>query len=563
MAKKVKQYSEPAVTEDIPFDGAASEGAPCVKIVETRDLVLDCYQTRDALSLITPAIQNSGDNGQVIDEHIDAAYREESDTFGSFFLGNTEFALSVTRVQEVVNPPERFTPLPLSPAFLKGVFNLRGAIIPVIDLRKILASDGDSPVEGQKIAIVEYGVCCVGLLFDNTGEIFKSRPDERCDFMGSFGGVVSGVFKKDGGRRIVQILDVPSLFTTHGIAGKFNFGERGRDRNSLLNKKGNRKQCISFLVGPSRCALGIEAIQEILKVDKVKIGLDIGHCIGTIELRGAVVPIVDFAALLGFRGVDRSEVATLGERRVLVMRIEQALFGLLVDMVESLVTYYPDELIKFAVLTNIKEDMFKGCISGQSEGDILLLDQDKVLSSGEVQVITRGHSKLFSNTGDRGLVSKKCGLRKTYITFLIEEKYGIGIGDVREIIDLPDTLLHPPGLPRQCKGVLNLRGELIAIIDARVMYAKPTLTAESGGKVLIFKDEGMNFGLVVDNVDAIVSFMESDAVPLPELFYRKSHGSLTEDIQNAYQVDLGAGKQESLLMINPRAIAERVANIDV
>lgn len=327
LTKKVKEYADPAVAEDVPQPhGVAENGASEVRIVETSEYLLDCYQGPEDLSLMTPAIHDSvsGGGGDIIEHHVDAAYREESDTFGSFFLVNTEFALSVTRVQEVVNPPDKFTPLPLAPAFLKGVFNLRGAIIPVIDLRKILASEGEAATEGQKIAIVEYGICCVGLLFDQTGEIFKSRPDERCDFMGSFGGVVSGVFKKDDGRRIVQILDVPSLFATQGISGKFNFGEGGRDRSSLLNKKGNRKQCISFVVGPSRCALGIEAIQEILKVNKVKIGLDVGNCIGTIELRGVVVPIVDFAALLGFRAINRSDDATGGERRVLVMKIEGA-----------------------------------------------------------------------------------------------------------------------------------------------------------------------------------------------------------------------------------------------
>ena len=122
--------------------------------------------------------------------------------------------------------------------------------------------------------------------------------------------------------------------------------------------------------------------------------------------------------------------------------------------------------------------------------------------------------------------------------------------------------MHPPGLPSQCKGVLNLRGELIVIVDARFMYSKSKLPEGSEGKVLIFKDEGMNFGLIVDSVDAIVSFMESEAVALPELFYRKNHGSFLEDIQQAYQLDLGAGKQESLLMINPRAIAGRLAGVE-
>jgi len=62
----------------------------------------------------------------------------EAGIFGSFWLGEAEFALPVNHVQEVVNPPSVYTPVPLSPPDLVSLFNLRGMVIPVVDLRRLL-----------------------------------------------------------------------------------------------------------------------------------------------------------------------------------------------------------------------------------------------------------------------------------------------------------------------------------------------------------------------------------------------------------------------------------------
>lgn len=58
-------------------------------------------------------------------------------TYGSFFLGDIELAINVKAIQEVVNYPDTITLMPLSPHFLVGVFNLRGLIVPIVNLKKI------------------------------------------------------------------------------------------------------------------------------------------------------------------------------------------------------------------------------------------------------------------------------------------------------------------------------------------------------------------------------------------------------------------------------------------
>src|SRR5690242_8613951 len=107
--------------------------------------------------------------------------RMDEQVYGSFYLSGSEFALPVVHVQEVVNAPGAFTPVPLAPGYLKGLFNLRGTVVPVLDLRDLFHLPEALRTESQKIAIVELEGVCVGLLFDGTGEVFKSIDEERSD----------------------------------------------------------------------------------------------------------------------------------------------------------------------------------------------------------------------------------------------------------------------------------------------------------------------------------------------------------------------------------------------
>jgi purine-binding chemotaxis protein CheW len=53
-----------------------------------------------------------------------------------FSLGEEEYGLNISYAQEIIRVPDQITKLPNMPAFIDGVFNLRGKVIPIIDLKK-------------------------------------------------------------------------------------------------------------------------------------------------------------------------------------------------------------------------------------------------------------------------------------------------------------------------------------------------------------------------------------------------------------------------------------------
>lgn len=486
---------------------------------------------------------------------------EEKEIFASFLLNGNEFALSVSFVHEVIHSPSSFTPMPLAPKYLLGLFNLRGLIIPVVDLKVILKLNNGNDASEPKVAIIEYNGNYIGLLFDSTCEVFKSQVEERSDFHDQKeGSVIKGVFKKDQGKRLIQILNISELFGLQGIPKEDTSANAIRER--LKNSRGKRRQGISFNVGDAQFAFEISEIREILKLHEVHhTALSIEDCIGAIDLRGLTVPIIDFGSLLRYRKPDRELKVTTGDRRVIVMKIGNELIGLMVDSIESIISFYNDELISFPLLTTARREMFIGCILQNEERNILLLNCQKILSSEEILQITHGHAKLY-NTADAGEEFKKKEnlLRQKFITFSIDQDYAINIGEVKEIIERSSDLVQAPNLPKHCSGLLNLRGTMIMIIDARQMYMNKKTEEGSENKVLIFEREGFHFGLIVDAVHAIVTFTDSDKMKLPNAVCKNKFSNSTELVE-AVHVKSADDKTKIVLILDSKGIADKIQSL--
>lgn len=103
---------------------------------------------------------------------LEPAARESEITLGAFRVGRTLYALDVAHLREVVRP-QAATPLPRAPALIEGVIDLRGAVVPVVDLGRAL---GGAPVhegEDARIAIVEIDGLVLGLRVDEAVEVMN------------------------------------------------------------------------------------------------------------------------------------------------------------------------------------------------------------------------------------------------------------------------------------------------------------------------------------------------------------------------------------------------------
>jgi len=90
----------------------------------------------------------------------------------SFVVEKEEFGVDILKVQEIIRTVE-ITRVPKSPAFVEGVINLRGKIVPVIDLRKRFGIEKKAHDNETRIIVVELPDKVVGFLVDKVKEVIR------------------------------------------------------------------------------------------------------------------------------------------------------------------------------------------------------------------------------------------------------------------------------------------------------------------------------------------------------------------------------------------------------
>lgn len=98
---------------------------------------------------------------------------EDEEQVVVFHLAQGEFGVPIGSVQEIVRIPEQLTAVPKSPAFIEGIINLRGLVLPVVDQRKRLGLDAINRHDRQRIMVFELGGVRIGFIVDAVTEVLK------------------------------------------------------------------------------------------------------------------------------------------------------------------------------------------------------------------------------------------------------------------------------------------------------------------------------------------------------------------------------------------------------
>jgi len=101
------------------------------------------------------------------------AFADDQVALATFRVGGREYAIEVTQIREIVRAQE-VTPLPKAPALIEGVVDLRGRIVPVVDLGRAL---GAGPVEagpGARIVVLEVDGLVLGLRVEAATEVLAA-----------------------------------------------------------------------------------------------------------------------------------------------------------------------------------------------------------------------------------------------------------------------------------------------------------------------------------------------------------------------------------------------------
>jgi purine-binding chemotaxis protein CheW len=134
--------------------------------------------------------------------------------FIAFKLNQEEFVIPIAQVQEILLP-QPVTAIPQSGDLLEGIINLRGTVVPVVDLKKRFFSIPSAAGENSCLIVVKLGVQLVGVFSDSISEVVTLREDQISApselLKTSMSSGIRGVGRLND--RLVLILDLSVIFS--------------------------------------------------------------------------------------------------------------------------------------------------------------------------------------------------------------------------------------------------------------------------------------------------------------------------------------------------------------
>ncbi len=461
------------------------------------------------------------------------AERPDILVFGTFLIDDREFAFAVSEIKEVVNEPLRFTRVLPSPDYFRGVFNLRGFVIPVIDLRQLLGLPQDPRDRaGRKVAIIESSPHCFGLLVDATGDVFNVKHSQHHPFSYNCKNVttsfINGVFVQDNGLSTVQILDPHKLLN----CAHFPRVAASLALTTSEKKTGRRRQCLSFYIGECAFAFDMTCIKEVVDFTGIQNSSVASQwTLGTIDLRGTTVPVVDLRAFLNDSESGHGTDFVGKGFKLIVLTIGTDLLSFLVDGINTIVPFSDEDIVPLPPVGLRRGNMLRGGLTIKNESMLLLIDHGKFVADLGLLYVASGLAKVFrkqaASERSRGARNSE---KTTYITFSVGTEFALDIRQVKEVLNFPGTITVPPNIPPFIEGVVNLRGDLIPIINPRRLY-KLDLIEPNSTRLMILSYEGAKYGFMVDKVGSIISVSVTDAKPMDPFLGSEHCAHISNDVK--------------------------------
>ena len=132
---------------------------------------------------------------------------------------------------------------------------------------------------------------------------------------------------------------------------------------------------------------------------------------------------------------------------------------------------------------------------------------------------------------------------------MLREEYGIDIMQVREIIRL-EAITEVPGAPPFVAGIVNLRGNVLPVVDLRLRFGRGRGERSEQNRILVVEIEGRTTGLIVDAVSEVLRVPESQIEPTPQIL---DHGAAGRYLAGIAKLD---GGRRTIILVNTDTVLQ-------
>lgn len=428
---------------------------------------------------------------------------------------NDLYALPVRRVAEIVRVPV-MARVPQAPPALRGLANLRGAVMPIADLNGLLRLAAQ-PLTERARAVVIDAPAPFALLVE-TVEGIITVDDDRIDRAASgtvVDGADGGAFSADG--RPVRILDIDALVErSFTLQASGRSPARGRLTAAAAHAEASagRDMLASFLVGGQEYALPFAVVQEVVNLPPSLTelpGADAGMP-GLMAFRGGLLPLLSLRALFGL------DAGVAGSEKIIVTAIHGVPVGVVVDAVQQSVAVDPARLEAVPAIMAARiggEARVKAIYRNQADNRLIsVLDPDLLLNEETMRRLgplqspaSRTQQSVAGTQGAMMLLAFHLG----------DDEFALPVGAVEEVALVPDRMTRVPRTPDFLEGVINLRGDVLPVIDQRKRFDMPPLASTARSRLIVVRSGPHRAGIIVDSVSDVLAVDETMVAPAPDL----------------------------------------------
>ncbi len=445
-----------------------------------------------------------------------------AERFLTFQVAGELYALPANQVAEVIRLPA-MARVPQAPKGLLGLANLRGSILPVASVRGLMG--GEEAVAAATRAIVLDGAAPVALAVDVVQALVAVESDQietrQAELATRPGERLKGAFA-DGRNAIAKIIDIEALVSAAFVQEarpRRALGGAATPQSRTAQKTGGEdgRTLVSFEVAGQEYALALDVVQEIIDTPETLTAMPASEALvlGVTPFRDTLLPLLSLRGLLGFTA--RAE--RVDREKIIVARVGGALVGLLADRMRSIFPADADLIEKIPPVLSARaggEARISAIYRGENGRRLVSVLAPERLFREDVMQRLMASSRSTVETGPESPGSQ--GEERQFLVFQLgDDEFGLPIESVDEVARVPDQITRLPRTPKFLEGVVNLRGEVLPVVDQRRRFDMPAPVEHAARRLVVVRTERHKAGLIVDSVSEVLRCPIDRIEPAPNL----------------------------------------------
>jgi purine-binding chemotaxis protein CheW len=258
-------------------------------------------------------------------------------------------------------------------------------------------------------------------------------------------------------------------------------------------------------------------VQEILQTPAEMMAMAHAEAavLGIAAVRGRLLPLLSLRALLGFAPPD----AGMERQKVVVMKVGDLRIGLVADRARTIVAAESDLVDPVPPVLAARsggESQIKSVYRGDGGQRLVSILAPEQLFRNDVM------QRLKNSDRDQEVsLAEGAGSGAQELIFLVfrlgDDEFGLAIDTVVEVAQAPAQITRVPRTPKFLEGVINLRGEVLPVVDQRRRFEMPPLDSGAARRLVVVKTARHRAGIIVDAVSDVLRIAAAQLLPPPDL----------------------------------------------